>query len=133
MATKLSDVRDGIAETVRNGTTGVEVYRLPAPNVDVPAVVVGGFTFNEAALGGVQRVSVDVFVVVSGRHTDLIDDLDALVDPNVSGSVVDAIADDPTLGGRAVDARVLSVGEYRPEDNGDTAAYAATLKVEVFL
>jgi hypothetical protein len=129
----LSDIRDGLAEVIADACPGVTVHRLPSPSVDVPAVVLGGFTFDEIAFGGVQRVNVDVFVVVSGRDTDLLDDLDALVDPSRSDSVVSAIDDDADLGGRAMSARVASVGEYRPEDNAGSPAYAATVRVEVML
>lgn len=129
----LSDVRDGLVEVIGNARPDLAVHRLPKPEVSVPAVVVGGFTFNEITFGGGQRISVDVFVVVSGNSTDQIDLLDELVDPSRSDSVVSAIEDDPTLGDRALDARVTSVGEYRPEENGGGVAYAATLKVEVML
>ena len=129
----LADIRDGLEETLAAGLNdGVNVYRLPVDRIDAPAVVVMGFRVDpETMMASVRRVRAELLVLVSRRHVDQVDLLDALVDPSVDGSVLDVLAADPSLGGRVDSAIVTSVGDYGEMPAGDIGYYSASVNLEV--
>lgn len=128
-----ADVRDGLEATLNAGLSdGVNVYRLPTDRVEAPAVVVMGFRMDPETLGAtLRRVRTDLLVVVSRRHVDQVELLDALLDPSVDGSVLDVLAADPSLGGKVDSAIVTSVGDYGEIIVGDVGYYSATVSLEV--
>lgn len=128
----LAQIRDGLVEAITSTLPEVNAYRLPVDNANVPAVIVAGFELQPMTVGNIgHTATVDLFVLVSRRNVDQVDLLDQLVDPNRTDSVLAAIQDDPTLGGRALSAAVQSVGGYREEESAGTGYYAATVSVEV--
>jgi len=126
----LADVRDGLAGALSAGLPGVNVYRLPADNVTAPAVVVAGFSVTEIATGVFTR-SVEIFAAVSHRNVSLMDDLDAIVDPESAVSIVGVLMADPSLGGVVASLRLETIGEYRELEIAGTSYYAATVRFEV--
>jgi hypothetical protein len=129
----LADIRDGLAEVLSDGLPSVNVYRLPTDRVEAPAVCVMGFRMDPQTMAAapLQRVTTDLLVLVSRRHIDQVDLLDALVDPALSDSVPAALAADFTLGGRVDSCIVTGVGDYGEVPVGDVGYYAATITVEV--
>lgn len=129
----LADIRDGLEETLAAGLNdGVNVYRLPVDRIDAPAVVVMGFRMDpETMMASVRRVRAELLVLVSRRHVDQVDLLDALVDPSVDGSVLDVLAADPSLGDRVDSAIVTMVGDYGELAVGDIGYYSASVSLEV--
>lgn len=129
----LADIRDGLEETLAAGLNdGVNVYRLPVDRIDAPAVVVMGFRMDpETMMASVRRVRAELLVLVSRRHVDQVDLLDALVDPSVDGSVLDVLAADSSLGGRVDSAIVTMVGDYGELAVGDIGYYSASVSLEV--
>lgn len=127
----LADVRDGLEVTL-SVLPGVNVYRLPTDRVEAPAVLVMGFRITPQTMGDpLRRVTTDLLVVVSRRHVDQVDLLDALVDPSVDDSVPAILADDPSLDGKVDSCIVTSIGDYTELVVGDVGYYAATVSVEV--
>ena len=125
----LADVRDGLAGALSAGLPGVNVYRLPADNVTAPAVMIAGFSVTEIATGVFTR-SVEIFAAVSHRNVSLLDDLDAIVDPESADSIIGVLMADPSLGGVA-SLRLETIGEYRELEIAGTSYYAATVRFEV--
>jgi hypothetical protein len=129
----LSDIRDGLTDVLSNALPSVNVYRLPTDRVEPPAVCVMGFRMDPQtmAISPLQRVTTDLLVLVSRRHIDQVDLLDALVDPAVSDSVPAALAADHTLGGVVDSCVVTGVGDYGEVPVGDVGYYSATVTLEV--
>ena len=135
MTASIADVRDGLVEVLTNGLSpDVNVYRLPADNVDVPAVIVAGITGRPETFDAAGRtLTVDLYVVVSHRNLDEVDVLDRLVDESQADSVPAVIHADMTLGDRDASAKVTGFGEYREMEIGGIGFYAATVNVEVLV
>ena len=131
MTASLADVRTAIATTVGAALPGINVYRLPVDNPTAPCVIVAGRSTTPTTLDGIVTDTFDVYVAVSHRNTDIIDDLDALTDAAGTGSAVTALAADHTLGGVVFSSEVTSVGQYRELTMGDVSYYAATITLEV--
>lgn len=129
--TTLADVRDGITEVLANTLPGVQVNRLPVDNVNPPAVIVAGMQLAPDSFGDGYQVTVDLYVVVSRRNVDSVDDLDRMLDPGLSDSIPSAIHSDQNLGDRVMSAKVAAIGEYREMEVNGTKFYAATVTVEV--
>ena len=126
----LAQVRDGLADTLAAGLSGVNVYRIPPENITAPAVIVSGFSITPIATG-VNTVSVELYAAVSKRNTSVMDDLDVLVDPESAGSIIGLLDADPSLGGNVNSVRLESIGEYRELEVAGVGYYAATVRYEV--
>lgn len=129
-ATK-GEVRTAIADTAGKALPGVNAYRLPVDNPKPPCVIVAGPTTDPVTTDETVTETWDVYVAVSRKNVDLIDELDALTDFTGDGSVVVALAADPSLGGVVHSAAVTAVGDYRELVMVDVSYYAATITLEV--
>jgi hypothetical protein len=131
MTATLAEVRTAIADTLSARLPGVNAYRLPVDNPSAPCAIVAGRVTNPDTMDGSVTDVWDVYVAVSHRNVDQVDDLDALTDQTGDGSAVAALRADPSLGGVVMAAVVTTVGDYRELTMGDVSYYAATVTVEV--
>jgi hypothetical protein len=129
MATNAA-IRSELVDTLSD-IAGLNVMRYPADNVSSPAAVIAGFSTVQNAFGGQFDTQVDIYVVVSHRHIDQFEQLDALTDFTGFMSIPQ------TLNDRVVDAgdmsfAVVSVGDYREMIIADAQYYGATVTLKVY-
>lgn len=114
MAT-LSDIRDGISDTLTANISNLEVYDTVPDVAITPAVVVLPFSadFNIAMGRGTDRWEFDLFVLTSRAVTDEGQDaLDDFVTGAGSNSVRQVIFQNKTLGLTGTDAHVSGMSDY---------------------
>jgi hypothetical protein len=97
-------IRRSLYDTLNDGLTGVNVYEYPVDNVQPPCVVITNLESEITTFDGGRTVGATVLVLESHNVTDQMARVDDLVDPNVTGSVPDLIADqaDLSLGVRTI-------------------------------
>ena len=126
MAVSNARLRDVLVDHLED-LPRLNVYGLPVAEVSTPAVVVAGIDMTEIATGA-WETTVEVWVVVSRRHIDQMTALDALLDPEGDGSVLDKINGIVADG---LSFAVAGVGDYR-EIGTEPAYWAATVTVKVW-
>lgn len=128
-----SQLLDAMVTMLEEHTTGLNIYRVPPQSVEPPAVMVTGFDYQPHLLYGdtARKTDIELTVAVSARHSDLFDELLALIDPTIAGSVVSAIELDATLDGQVGSCMVTQVGSLRELAVGEMSLWGATINVEI--
>lgn len=129
MTTAISnrEIREALAQAI-SAVPGINVYRYPPDNVNVPCVMVSGFTVKPITFDGNRETTADVIVMVSRRTVDQMAGLDQLLDPDDPSSVITAIEEANPLG---INFFVESYGSYREILVADVGYYAADILVKV--
>ena len=134
MAATLGELRDALASVLEDAYPAWNVMPIPPDNVDVPAIIVGGFNLDTATFGDAStRVTAELQVMVSRRHQDQVELLDAVLGPSGDASLWQTMNDDPTLGDVVAFCTVQSAGDYREFVIADVGYYAATVTLSVML
>lgn len=118
-------IRDQLA--VALDSLDVNVYATPPETVVTPAVIVGSVKRSgRAELMGTQRVTVEVLVLVSRKHSDQWQLLDELCEPaGVQAALEGAMFD-------GLDVQVTDVDQIGSVEVDGVSHYAAVVTVEVF-
>jgi len=129
MSTAISnrEIREALAQAV-GAVPGINVYRYPPDNVNVPCVMISGINMKPITFDGNRETTVDVIVMVSRRSVDQMASLDQLLDADDASSVITAIEDANAPG---IDFFVESFGSYRELVVADVGYYAADVVVRV--
>jgi hypothetical protein len=129
MSTAISnrEIREALAQAV-GAVPGINVYRYPPDNVNVPCVMISGINMKPITFDGNRETTVDVIVMVSRRSVDQMASLDQLLDADDSSSVITAIEEANAPG---IDFFVESFGSYRELVVADVGYYAADVVVRV--
>lgn len=119
-------IRRQLYDTLVDGTTGLNVYEYPVDNVQPPCAVITNLESEIGTFDGGRTVGATVLVLVSHNHVDQMARVDDLVDPNVTGSVPDLIADqtDLSLGVRTIG----TIGLY---EYAGVAFYGSAIVLEI--
>lgn len=129
MSTAISnrEIREALAQAV-GSVPGLNVYRYPPDNVNVPCVMISGINMKPITFDGNRETTVDVIVMVSRRSVDQMASLDQLLDADDASSVITAIEEANAPG---IDFFVESFGSYRELVVADVGYYAADVVVRV--
>jgi len=129
MSTAISnrEIREALAQAV-GAVPGINVYRYPPDNVNVPCVMISGINMKPITFDGNRETTVDVIVMVSRRSVDQMASLDQLLDADDASSVITAIEEANAPG---IDFFVESFGSYRELVVADVGYYAADVVVRV--
>lgn len=134
MPATLTELRSGIVSTLQDQLPGWNIYELPPDNVDGPAVAVMGFQMDPGTFGDASvRVSAELLVIVSRRHRDQLELLDAAISPSGETSLWELFDADPTLDGTVAFCSVQSAGDYRELAIAEIGYYCATVSLSVML
>lgn len=130
MAATLSELRTAVTQRLRNDLPGVQVYQYPVDNVDAPAIVVAGLGLDTGTFGdATSRFEVELVVLVSRRHVDQIDVLDAMLSLSGDLSIWQSVNADPSLDDTVAHCVVQSVGDYREIAVADVGYYSAIVRL----
>ena len=123
------EIREALAQALNN-VPGLNIYRFPPDNVNVPCVMISGFNVKPLTFDGRREISVDVIVMVSRRSVDQMAGLDQLLDADDPSSAITAIEEAEAPG---IDFFVESFGSYRELVVADVGYYAADVVVRVMI
>ena len=122
-------MRTGIVNALRDARPEINHYRNPVVKWVPPCTSVQGFVVTELA-SGVYQTFVDI-IVATPRTEKGIDEIDALVDPENTESVVSALDRGFTVGDRFFSTRLDTIGDYGDYENAGVAYIGAALRYEV--
>ena len=121
------EIREALVQAL-NTVPGLNVYKYPPDNVNVPCVMISGFNVKPLTFNGNRETTVDVIVLVSRRSVDQMAGLDQLLDADDPSSAITAIEEAEAPG---IDFFVESYGSYRELVIADVGYYAADVVVRV--
>ena len=121
------EIREALVQAL-NTVPGLNVYKYPPDNVNVPCVMISGFNVKPLTFNGNRETTVDVIVLVSRRSVDQMAGLDQLLDADDPSSAITAIEEAEAPG---IDFFVESYGSYRELVIADVGYYAADVVVGV--
>jgi len=125
MPAAISALRTGLA-TRLSTITGLRVYEVIPDNPNFPAAVIAldRVSYDSTFARGADSIEFTVTVVV-GRADDRTAQtkMDTYIAGTGSQSVKTAIEADPTLGGAAMDSRVLEAGNVGTVNNPDGSTF----------
>ena len=129
MSTAISngEIREALAQAL-NTVPGLNIYRFPPDNVNVPCVMISGLNVKPITFDGNRETTVDVIILVSRRSVDQMAGLDQLLDADDPSSAITAIEEAEAPG---IDFFVESFGAYRELVVADVGYYAADVVVRV--
>ena len=134
MAT-FSSIRDGLKTRLAT-ISGVTVYDTVPDFLDPPAIIIAPFntlSFDTTMARGADTY--DIPIVLYIQRVDAAsaqDSLDAFLASSGGSSVKAAIQGDPTLGGAAMSARVVSATDYGEYEVSQGTVYlGVTFNIEV--
>jgi hypothetical protein len=129
MSTAISnrEIREALAQAI-SAVPGLNIYRYPPDNVNVPCVMISGINMKPITFDGNRETTVEVIILVSRRSVDQMASLDQLLDADDPSSAITAIEEANPPG---IDFFVESFGSYRELVVADVGYYAADVVVRV--
>lgn len=137
MSTTVADIRTGLAANITSNITGAACtgYMLASGNPPMFEIELDQLEYDQTMARGLVKYTMIVrglCALTSDQGSQML--LDSWMQPAGSSSVKVAIESDRTLGGKAHNLRVVSVG--RPQiysaQAGQGAFYGAEWQVEIF-